>query len=257
MRSHRPLLAALATVAAVALLPGTASAQVTWPEGTPADDPELACIEPVPASTSVKGVTDAGQTVQLSTRVLLDGVDLATAQRSVARAADSYAPLGVTLTATYEAVSFSGDDAQGLIDQAKARYGGARPAGVDVVHVLTTKDIQDGGEKAVVGLADCIGGVRYSHRAFSVAEVGLGEGSIGPLRLDVDSDAETTTHELGHLLGAHHHYANCVEGVADGDSPTDVSPCTVMFNAVNPASLWFGRLEGSVVLGHALRYATP
>src|SRR5688500_7287367 len=124
MRLHRPLIAALA---AAALLPASASAQVTWPGGTPADDPEIACIEPVPARTSVNRVTDAGQPVRLSTRVLLDGVSQAQGQQAFARAADSYAPLGVTLTATYESVSFGGDDAQGLIDQAKARFGGVRP----------------------------------------------------------------------------------------------------------------------------------
>ena len=67
-------------------------------------------------------------------------------------------------------MSFGGTDAQGLIDQSKALFGGARPAGIDVVYTLTSKDIQAGGNTAVAGLADCIGGVAFDDRAFAVGE---------------------------------------------------------------------------------------
>jgi hypothetical protein len=62
---------------------------------------------------------------------------------------------------------------------------------------------------------------------------------------------------MGHLMGAHHHYANCVEGNLSSDGPNDLSPCTLMFNSVNYASLSFGTLEGAVVRGHAVSYAAP
>ena len=254
MRIHRPLLAALA---AVALLPAGASAQVTWPEGTPADDPELACLEPVPASTSVQGITDGGPQVQLATRVLLDGVDLATAQRAMTRAADSYAPLGVTLTATYESVSFSGDDAQGLIDQAKQRFGGARPAGSDLVYVITGKDIQASGNTGVAGLADCIGGVRYANHAFAVGEVFEENVPLGPLTLYTDATAKIIAHELGHLMGGHHHYANCAEGVKSEKEVLEGSPCTLMSNFVDFQSIHFSTLNGGVVRGHSVSFASP
>jgi Metallo-peptidase family M12B Reprolysin-like len=254
MRLHRPLLAAIASLA---LLPGTAAAQVTWPGGTPADDPEVACIEPVPASTSVNGVTDQGQQVQLATRVLLDGVTQAKAQEAMTRAADSYAPLGVTLTATYETVSFSGDDAQGLIDQAKSRFGGGRPAGSDLVYVLTGKDIQAGGNTGVAGLADCIGGVRFADRAFAVGEVFEEDLPIGPLTFYADATAKIAAHELGHLMGGHHHYANCAEGVKSEQEVLEGSPCTLMSNFVDFQSIHFSSVNGPVVRGHAISFASP
>jgi hypothetical protein len=254
MRLHRPLIAALA---AAALLPGTADAQVTWPGGTPADDPELACIEPVPASTSVAGVTDEGQAVTLSTRVLLDGVSQTQAQEAFARAADAYAPLGVTLTASYEAVSFGGDDAQGLIDQAKARFGGSRPAGSDLVYVLTGKDIQAGGNTGVAGLADCIGGVRYADRAFAVGEVFEEDVPVGPLTFYADATAKIAAHELGHLMGGHHHYANCAEGVKSEQEVLEGSPCTLMSNFVDFQSIHFSTVNSGVVRGHSVSYASP
>ena len=254
MRLHRPLVAALA---AAALLPASASAQVNWPGGTPADDPELACIEPVPASTSVNGVTDEGQTVELATRVLLDGVTEARAQEAFARAADSYAPLGVTLTAAYETVSFGGDDAQGLIDQAKARFGGARPAGSDLVYVLTAKDIQADGNTGVAGLADCIGGVRFPDRAFAVGEVFEEDLPIGPLTFYADATAKIAAHELGHLMGGHHHYANCAEGVKSEQEVMEGSPCTLMSNFVDFQSIHFSTLNAQVVRGHSVTFASP
>ena len=254
MRLHRPLLASLA---ALALLPATAAAQVTWPEGTPADDPELACLEPAPASTSVNGVTDEGQAVELAARVLLDGVDQAQAQEAMTRAADSYAPLGVTLTATYETVSFSGDDAQGLIDQAKQRFGGARPAGSDLVYVLTAKDIQASGNTGVAGLADCIGGVRYADHAFAVGEVFEEDVPIGPLTFYTDATAKIAAHELGHLMGGHHHYANCAEGVKSEQEVLQGSPCTLMSNFVDFQSIHFSTANSAVVRGHAISFASP
>jgi len=254
MRLHRSLLASLA---ALALLPATAAAQVTWPDGTPADDPELACLEPAPASTSVNGVTDEGQAVELAARVLLDGVDQAQAQEALTRAADSYAPLGVTLTATYETVSFSGDDAQGLIDQAKQRFGGARPAGSDLVYVLTAKDIQASGNTGVAGLADCIGGVRYADHAFAVGEVFEEDVPIGPLTFYTDATAKIAAHELGHLMGGHHHYANCAEGVKSEQEVLQGSPCTLMSNFVDFQSIHFSTANSAVVRGHAISFASP
>jgi hypothetical protein len=51
------------------------------------------------------------------------------------------------------------------------------------------------------------------------------------------------------------HYANCVEGNLSSAGPGDVSPCSLMFNAVNFASLNFTALSGSVVRGHAVEFA--
>lgn len=221
-------------------------------------DEEVACLEPAPAAASVSGVTDSGQPVTLTVTVLLDGVALDRGMAVFNRANDAYSPLATSLSASFESVSFSGDSAEGLIDQAKARFGGSRPAGADLVYVLTSKDIQAGGNTAVGGLADCIGGVRYPHRAFAVGEQFAYENlAFGPLTFYADATAKIAGHELGHLLGAHHHYANCAEAVRGTQEVEQVSPCTLMFNLVDFEALRFSTLEAAVIRGHAIDFASP
>lgn len=226
----------------------------------PAIEPEdpNACLEAVPAGLGIPGVTDLGQTVSLDVAVLLDGVSVSQADAIMNRAADSYAPLKIDLNVvSYTPVSFTGTEGSAIIQQAKDHFGGTRPAGADVVYILTDKDITTDGDTSLAGLADCIGGVRFGHHAFAVGEaVGIAEAVIGPFRLNVDAHPEVVAHEIGHLMGVHHHYANCVEGNLQGD-PDDLSPCTLMFNFVDFQSLNFSVFEGTVARGHAVQYASP
>ena len=221
------------------------------------EDPN-ACLEAVPTAIGLPGITDLGQTVSLDVAVLLDGVSVSEADAIMDRAALSYAPLNVDLNvASYTNVSFSGTEGAALIQQAKDYFGGSRPAGADLVYILTNKDLTTDGDTSLAGLADCIGGVRFGHHAFAVGEaVGIGESVLGPFRLNVDAHPEVAAHELGHLMGVHHHYANCVEGNLQGDAD-DLSPCTLMFNFVDFQSLNFSVLEGAVARGHAVQYASP
>lgn len=223
-------------------------------------DPENlnTCLEAVPDTIGVSGVTDTGQTVSIDVAVLLDGVSVGLGNQIMTKAAEAYAPLGLDLhVVSYRNVAFTGTEATALIQQAKDYYGGERPKGSDLVFVLTSKDIADNGDSGLVGLADCIGGVRFARHAFAVGEaVGTDPFNIGPFTLDVNAYPETAAHEIGHLMGAPHHYANCVEGVLEGE-PTDLSPCTLMFNLVDFQSLNFSQLNGAVVRGHAVKYATP
>jgi hypothetical protein len=216
------------------------------------------CLEPVPASVS----TDFLLNVELRTMVLLDGVTSERAQQVMSTAAASYAPLNISLTWRFREVTFATDDADALIQGAKALFGGARPKNFDLVYVMTTKDIQLGGNTSVAGLADCIGGVRYPETAFAVGEdFGAAEDAgrpLGPFVHTVNGSAIVVAHELGHLMGGHHHYGNCVEGVTALDLlKKELTPCTLMFNAVNFASLPFSTLNSTVVRGHALDYAKP
>lgn len=221
-------------------------------------DTERDCLELVPAAAGVGGLTDEGQVVSLDVRVLLDGVSLRRGRAVVRRMATAYAPLGIEVVAAFDSKSLLGRNADSLIGQAKDFYGGEVPSGSDVVYVLTQKDIELDGEDGVVGLADCIGGVRYPEHAFAVGENFAGENEpIGPLQSFVYATAKTAAHEIGHLLGAHHHYANCAEGVPSELEEGEVSPCTVMFNFLNFISLNFGQLEAAVVRGHAVEYAAP
>lgn len=224
------------------------------------------CDEFVPASVGV----DTGQTVELSVLILLDGTDPAVAETTFLKAAESYLPQHIDLVVVEtQQVSFTAPDpadSGDIIQQMKDHVGGLRPEGIDIVGVFTNKNMQtlvNGAPLVVVGQADCIGGVRYDDRAFFVfkdltADEGP-SGTLGDLGLNdsVDSTAEVMAHEIGHLMGAHHHYANCAEGNLTSAGPDDVSPCTLMFNCVCNASLNFGTLSGVVVRGHAVDFAQP
>lgn len=148
-------------------------------------------------------------------------------------------------------------DAQSIIDLAKAQLGGARPAGIDLVYTLTDLDMTAPGlGNIVAGLADCIGGVRYPTRAFAVGEISE-DIPIGPVTFYYEATAKIAAHELGHLMGAHHHYQDCVEGIpSELVEAGEPSPCTLMTNFVDFQSLNFSVLEGAAVRGHAVDFAT-
>ncbi|HUQ40483.1 MAG TPA: zinc-dependent metalloprotease family protein [Acidimicrobiales bacterium] len=253
---------AAAVVAAAAVSPlahGASATRIGEPvaEGMRLDT-ETDCDEWTPDSFSIGGITDEGDNIDLDVLVLLDGVGVAAATELMTKAARSYAPLDITLKAGFQSVSFAGNDAQSLINQAKAYVGGARPETVDVIHVLTAKPMTDPSTPpgaTLAGLADCIGGVKDPRHAFSVARVDFEPPTDVVLQLDVDTAARVTAHEIGHLFGAHHHYANCVEGAAS--ELNELSPCTLMFNATNFGSANFSQLNASMVRGHAVNYATP
>jgi hypothetical protein len=214
------------------------------------------CLQPLPTVIGLP-VVDGGQRVNLNVSVLLDGVPLARAQQQFSRAAAAYATVNVPLRVTYRTVNFATAEAEALIQLAKNLFGGRRPAGIDIVYVLTNKDIQSGGNAGVAGLADCIGGVRFPTRAFAVGEDADGPETIGPFTLMNDGTAKIAAHEIGHLMGGHHHYANCVEGLTSEVDQNEISPCTLMFNFVDVQSINFSTVNQAVVRGHAVQFAAP
>lgn len=211
------------------------------------------CLEAVPAAVAIP----PGSPLNLDVRVLLDGVSATRGAQVFDTARQSYTPLGISLVPSFQSVSFSGTSASGLISQSKALFGGARPAGIDIVYTITSKDIEEGGNTAVAGLADCIGGVAFADSAFGVGEnFTADEASLfGLATLAGNLTAKVAAHEIGHLMGGHHHYANCAEGLVGDPPPAELSPCTLMFNAVDLASLNFGTVNGLVVRGHMEAYA--
>jgi hypothetical protein len=209
------------------------------------------CTELVPAAIA----PPSSERRTLVARVLLDGVSGSQATGFTTQAARAYDGVGIDFVVdSYQPVSFSGEDAQGLIDQSKALLGGSRPAGTDVVYTLTSKDIQAGGQAAVAGLADCIGGVAFPNRAFAVGEVLDPDGvDLGIATVSANLTAKVFAHEVGHLMGAHHHYANCAEGIPS--DPNEIgTPCTLMFNDVGFSSLVFSAVNSLVVRGHTEAY---
>ncbi|HUS62347.1 MAG TPA: zinc-dependent metalloprotease family protein [Acidimicrobiales bacterium] len=227
--------------------------------GYAVDDLPQDCVGAVPDAASLRGITDDGGTIGVNLLVLTDGIDGTRATAVLEAARTSFAPLGLQLTWSISGVSFTGTDAQGLINQAKAAAGGTRPAGYDAVAVLTAKNITSFGATAATGAADCVGGVAYADRAFVVVEGAFAfeNTKVGPLTIYRSASAKIVAHELGHIFGADHHQANCVEGAPAALLTLDPAPCTVMFNAIDLQSFTFGVLEGAIVRGHAVAYARP
>ena len=290
------LFAALATVAFALPAPASPLPVASAPAGSGVGfiDPLYDCNgvggvgEPVPESVSVNGVTDNGRTVNLDVLVFLDvaeGASIAKEKDPAVKAARmaaleekmvkriqagrrAYNPLDIN----YRFVNFrllsplAADGtprdrtsrATSIINLTKNALDGKRPANVDVVYTLTDLDIWEPVyEEQIAGLADCIGGVRYASRAFAVGEISGTENiPVGPLTFYRHATAKIMAHEIGHLLGAHHHYQDCATGAAEGYDDDDyVTPCSVMTNAVDLQSLSFSPLEGAVVRGHALDHA--
>jgi hypothetical protein len=212
---------------------------------------------------------DTGDPIGLDVLVILDGITQAEAEAIFARAAEeSYAPLNIQLRATeYRTHAFLDrngapeTDGLAIIRGAKALLGGARPAGVDIVEVLVGRDIQQLNQSAIAGIADCIGGVAHPDRAFLVAEGRTPTNyGFGPVVFGYDANPHVTAHEIGHLMGGQHHYANCVEGIDATDVHEDHvegSPCTLMFNAADFLGGDFDTVNGAIVRGSAHRYARP
>ena len=58
-------------------------------------------------------------------------------------------------------------------------------------------------------------------------------------------------------MGGHHHYGNCAEATQGEQEVSEGSPCTLMFNFADFHSIHFSTLNGAVVRGHAVDFASP
>ncbi len=222
------------------------------------------CAETIPASWSPAGMV-GGPAIQLQVLVVTDGIAQPDALTVIQNAARAYAPLDIELIPTFRKLTLTSDgyktnpdgtkrptaDAANLVDEAKALLGGTRPIGIDLVYIATDKDLHLDGDDTISGYADCTGGIRYPTRAFAAGEAWDAVETLGPLNF-LDIAAKIAGHELGHLLGAHHHYANCVEGLEASDvTNREPSACTLMHELIDLESLRFGSLEAVVIRGHA------
>lgn len=225
----------------------TASGPVTsWAQAPEAGGTED-CLMASPGAVST-----SNNPVSLRLRMVLDGVPLDRATAIMNDAQQAYTALSITVVPSYQFASFIQRDSQALLDEVKQRFNGQRPGDADAVYVMTDKDLVTGNnDTSVAGQADCIGGVAFPRRAFAVGEA-LADSptGIGPVALQKMNAAKVLSHELGHLLGAHHHYANCGEAAGASSS----APCTLMFNDVSLQALKFSTLNASVVRGTAQQH---
>lgn len=262
MTSIPRLLAVGVVVAFAATLPAYGAQQ----QRPVFDRDVLECIEETPDQISpIDPQSDTAPIVHVL--VLHDGVSVADARASMQRAAEPYERAGLRFAATYRKANFRSDgeyrgkqSAEGrrLIADAKALLKGARPKGIDVVYVLSAKDLYSGSSSdrdySLAGVADCIGGVRYPDRAFAVGEFDKSVKAFG-LEIPPEFTAAVAAHEVGHLFGAHHHYATCSRPAAPVAGGLDT--CTIMFPDIGLAGLEFSAVNAAVVRGHAYEYATP
>lgn len=124
---------------------------------------------------------------------------------------------------------FPGGDTDALLGNLEAHYeSGHVGLARENVHLLTGKDLL--ATSGVVGQANCIGGAGNPDIAYTVA-LAANFDPINILGLIFYGDlyVKLSAHEMGHILSAHHHYANCTES-APGLSPfRPIDLCTVMF----------------------------
>ena len=165
---------------------------------------------------------DAGETLTLRVRVLLNGISLERAREVFGVVNQIYVPGGIVIDSSFEPIRFAGPDPVSLMNEAKAHYGGEPPPEVDAVYVLSRESGAAQGSK--VGQADCIGGMLWRDRAFAAGPDWTVEEyrtTNKPGMSDPHDPAGlTAAHEIGHLLGGVHEYGDCAD--AGGSRPCDV-----------------------------------
>lgn len=200
-----------------------------------------------------------GERVDLDVLVLAERADLPVVRQITAVAAQTYARLGIRLVPRFRVSrpvpDFEGDSAQ-YLGWLKEQVGGLRPRGIDVVYLATSHDLLG------AGLADCIGGIARADHAFAVGMLTF-DGAVGvdirpspglPEPPLAEGGGKLMAHEIGHLLGAHHHYGYHCALTPDAGDPTH--PCDVMFTV--PKALLgkhFGLVNAAVVRDQAQRFA--
>jgi hypothetical protein len=221
-------------------------------------------LGPPPQNVLDAALADDGRIVDLDVLVLLDGVDEAYAASFFEKVSLPYREIDIEVIPTFEVVpdgAITSDVTTEIIEQAKGLVPDRRvPDEYDVVELLTHRNITALGLDAVAGQAECIGGAAYKQHSFNVSEaqadIDQGGVTFGPVILVPNVAAKITAHEIGHLFGGQHHYANCVEGFRAEEATTeDSSPCSLMFNSADFMALHFGTLNGKIIRGYALEYA--
>lgn len=132
---------------------------------------------------------------------------------------------------------------QGLLNHLIPHYRDAHASlSREGVHLFTGRDTVsggfslDGGTVPAAGQANCIGGAGRANLAYTVGmTVGCNplEAPVPPVGTVAVFDncyVLVSAHEIGHILSAHHHYANCAESQIGRNPLAPLNNCSLMFN---------------------------
>ena len=187
--------------------------------------------------------------LKLNIRVLSEKPDLRLAKEHFeTRTKTAFSRIGVELVPRYQTVvvprgwAHTIVDRETILDFMRSLFRGARPKRTDLVYFFT--------RYWAGGYADCIGGIRDPARSFAFGSIEYALEDIVPM--PTVNEGDIAAHELGHLLGAHHHYANCVEPAPA--LPAAGGPCTTMWPLAAGISDVFSTLETSFIRSYAETY---
>ncbi len=252
----------IAAVIAASPLAGPASGEEPEPSG---------CLEETPAaiSTAVPGSAPVALRVLLQTDhvprdAVIGAVDEATRVLGTAGIDATFVVRRLDLRS--DGKNVEGDrESLRVADAHEAQRratGRSEPAGFDLVHLLTTRDLYEdelggGPNFGVAGHAECIGGIRFDGWGYSVSEVPPRQRYLKgtSIKMQAEMRGRAMAHELGHLMGAHHHYTACGPTAVEELSESQGGVCSVMFpdTAVHGPS--FDPVNAQIVRGHAEEWA--
>lgn len=212
------------------------------------------CTE-IPPEDNPASVLPGSDRLTLRVRFVFERGDRKLAKTYAATTVGAFDRIGVDLEPSFERIDVpeeweeaalsSGPDMREQIEHIRDHYGGKRPKGTDAVYYFS--------RYWAGGFADCIGGIRWADRAFAIGSTDYATEGIVPSPT-VD-EGVIAAHELGHLLGAHHHYSNCAEAAPKGTLAGEPGACTTMSPLAATASTTFGVLETAFIRHYVETYA--
>lgn len=230
------------------------TAQPALPSGFIDEDPQD--CQQIPPEDLPPPALSVTESLPLEARILVEKSDRATARTLLTTTKEAFERIGITLKLRFQNVVPPSEWADGtqlgagpsqhdILAFMKDQFGGQRPPGTDVVYFIT--------RYWAGGFADCIGGIRFPDRAFALGSIDYAIEGVIPV--PTADEGVIAAHEIGHLLGAHHHYSNCVEALPQGAPRGELNPCTTMSPFAATASGTFALLERSFVRRYAALYA--